>query len=1175
MRKTFILLTVLLSLFVSTNAVAQFEQQKAMFIFRTDGSMNGMLYESIDSITYSNIGIDNLEHPSIVVQEVWTPDSVYRIPLEEIDSVTFISPKPEFADDVFHITESHLPYIIKIDSLDIYFRYDTPRDMLPSFGQVIISDTRKHPLEDGFAGRVQTVVDADTAKVFACGSNFKITDIFKRLALVIEARMDSTQQSNSKMRKAPQLGVKNTSGGCKLYWDNTDGLSMKLENKKTEKNFNVTASYLPNIDFTKFEFNINEFWEKDNGSTSYINVEGHITHKVKINSEIALEGEEEFESASIEAGIPIYDIINFKIGGCLFMKYNGSVSASGDVEFNTKTRFGGKWDNEGWTWTRDFDCEIDPNVKLSLKGSLTTGLRIYTNINTISSKVLGIQGDFDIGVKYDGKTFVDWDNVYESSSESTLYPIIKDFEADISPALDFNLKSTVFFKDYKLYGKDLAGFLPDYKLKAYLVPEFSSVNLAGGSDQAIFTANASRITMMPVTIGMGIYDSSGNCVIKMWNESTYDANLQKDYNMPYTLKSDALTEGAVYKAYPMIKFMGKDLKCTPAVETEYHQFRALNTNPKIVVGASDVITVIGGSGTSKVLEYNPAIATVVSQSATSVDGTSAIAYKVLGVSEGYTTMTIVDEVTQEKIFANVTVSSDGSTITEEFPTSISIVEGMEVTLTLPKGNWAVRSYSNRFDYVRGVKKSPNIIMKATDSGGAHFTVMNTDTYETHYVEVYIYPNDKEVIRLATSGSHLRLNFAKHNTSHSAWVDLNYNGLKDEGEDDFTYDPSARYIFDKDVESQRIAIYGPVYYLFECANTGLTRLDFSDFGGSIEKINCNDNAITSLDLSGVSVKALNCSNNEIETLKLPTDQSLTELKAQGNKLSSIDLSNFANLYDLDISNNSLTDITLPTNGALQYLYLYDNPSVGTLDISGCSNLIYVHLWNCGLSSLTLPTTAEELEDLIVYDNQLTTLALPKSADKLDNLNVYNNKLSDIELPSAPNMEWLDLGCNDFAELNIPAYTKLEMLCVQYNSSLSSIDISHLTSLRTFLAQRCQLSSIDVSKNTKLETLLLDGNNLSSLDLTKNQNLRCFGAQNNLFWSSELNKIYEQLPDISKETDGSGLWFPDRFKMLRINYNRGYSSSDTSIATNKGWILTTSTEAKSKKVSPKETKRYMDK
>ena len=80
----------LIILFVSV-AMSSLAQTvgEAFYIYRNDGEFNAFFRDEVDSIAYSNYDTDSIYFDEAVMQVVYTQDSIYRIPLAAIDSVTF------------------------------------------------------------------------------------------------------------------------------------------------------------------------------------------------------------------------------------------------------------------------------------------------------------------------------------------------------------------------------------------------------------------------------------------------------------------------------------------------------------------------------------------------------------------------------------------------------------------------------------------------------------------------------------------------------------------------------------------------------------------------------------------------------------------------------------------------------------------------------------------------------------------------------------------------------------------------------------------------------------------------------------------------------------------------------------------------------------------------------
>ena len=66
---------------------------ESLYVYRHDGDFNYFLTEELDSVVYSCIDIEGGTYQEPVVQEFWQQGVATRIPIEAIDSVSFISPE--------------------------------------------------------------------------------------------------------------------------------------------------------------------------------------------------------------------------------------------------------------------------------------------------------------------------------------------------------------------------------------------------------------------------------------------------------------------------------------------------------------------------------------------------------------------------------------------------------------------------------------------------------------------------------------------------------------------------------------------------------------------------------------------------------------------------------------------------------------------------------------------------------------------------------------------------------------------------------------------------------------------------------------------------------------------------------------------------------------------------
>lgn len=163
-RYTYYILTVLLA-FVSQAAQAQTEQD-ALYIYRNDGGFNAFFFDDIDRFEYSCIDTLGVEHEDYVVQEVYALDTLYRIPISAIDSVSFVTPETVYRNDITHTNESDLwNYIVSGDTLQFTLAAQTPQRLIPKVGDKLVRYDVTPNLPVGIFGQVAKVSNASDGTI--------------------------------------------------------------------------------------------------------------------------------------------------------------------------------------------------------------------------------------------------------------------------------------------------------------------------------------------------------------------------------------------------------------------------------------------------------------------------------------------------------------------------------------------------------------------------------------------------------------------------------------------------------------------------------------------------------------------------------------------------------------------------------------------------------------------------------------------------------------------------------------------------------------------------------------------------------------------------------------------------------------------------------------------------
>ena len=237
---------------------------------------------------------------------------------------------------------------------------------------------------------------------------------------------------------------------------------------------------------------------------------------------------------------------------------------------------------------------------------------------------------------------------------------------------------------------------------------------------------------------------------------------------------------------------------------------------------------------------------------------------------------------------------------------------------------------------------------------------------------------------------------------------------------------------------------------DISNKNISNLSGIEYFDNLKWLYCNNNQLTTLDLSNqTALQLLYCDNNQITSLDITNNSSLLYLDASQNLISEIDLTNNTLLTTLRVNNNQLSTLDIVNNTGLKTLNFANNAII-SLDVTQ-------HLL---------------LEVLAIQDTYIT------------NLDVSNNLY----------LEYLSVGNLNLGSLNITNNTSLEVLYAS-NTSLSEININNNPLLWYLVCDSNQLTTLDLSSQTALQLLFCDNNQITSLDISNNPDVYWFDCSNN--------------------------------------------------------------------------------
>jgi len=562
-------------------------QQEAVFVYQQDEAFDAFLFSDVDSIVYSCVGLDSLLYDEPVVQEIYSSTGVKRIPIANVDSIMFQAPPTVYKDNVFHLTEAHLPYIQKAEDVILTFDINTPSNMLPAEGQTIVSDVLKEPVADGFAGRVISVVNMGYRIDVYCDP-VGLSDVFDQIVYVGKS-VSLPEDAEARARRRAEY-----EGSFKMFDVG------KLSGSMDSDPFSFSVDYQP-------DFTVDYYVKMEWGKHPIVKTTLHGKHQIDLKVDCS------FDAAKLAKDIlqpePIwwmsYDIptevpglfFYVDIGG--YYKLSGKASVSGKFPVTLCHHNSMDWSSNGLYFSNTSDGSEfgTPEVSLSLKGSFDLGLALQIGMGMISKKILSADVTAKLGPKFSATFELEKDGILDKS----WYSAMKDSKVSADLVAELSGGYTVFGKEgnYEELKVPLKLSNKWNLAKWYLMPEFEAptTTYIDDSDPANVCMNlkttASRNLILPVTLGLGLYDESGTLIDKQFSEQRYwGESDESNFSWPFK----GMEYQKKYKAYPMFKLMGVEVKALPEAAVWAQGLKASTNSVQLKAGRSQTVELSGSTG---------------------------------------------------------------------------------------------------------------------------------------------------------------------------------------------------------------------------------------------------------------------------------------------------------------------------------------------------------------------------------------------------------------------------------------------------------------------------------------------------------------------------------------------------------------------------------------------------
>lgn len=529
----------------------------AFYIYRNDGQFNAFFRDEVDSIAYSYYDADSVYYNDIVTQVIYTPDSIYRIPLAAIDSVGFVQPETILKPNVVLMEKAGLSdYLKSVDGMTLFFYPSIPNSLRPKIGDVLFSTDFNNPLfEEGFVGKVlSTKMTADDFQV-VCDSVYDIMDIFEQLISIEKVRDESAANSKARKVNGEWISSRNTVNF-------NLGYTHPLSDGEVSVSGSVDGTYIATVAYNitlKEQFinlKIHHDWQYG-AHLNFKSSKGFGTLKGNVNS---------LPAFRFPAVAPVF---KFQIGGCPFVKGEGNIEL--DFSLNSPvhsylaevTYRNGHFSGSNKKQPVQGNNYPSFDTAFSLNGSVQTGYMVDFWLGTINAigSYLRTGLDFYLGPKMTG----DFTMKAGTTTPVNYYSMFKDSKFGLSLlTVDYEFFGEAAFAGHQ-FPKAMfcnGSFQSPLYHEWYILPEFSDLTVKQDVKNlsATISTTPTRDILIPLSVGLGLYNKSGNLLDKKYQGSNY-----KRENEGYTIQQtfSSLERNTEYTARPMIKILGGEVPALP------------------------------------------------------------------------------------------------------------------------------------------------------------------------------------------------------------------------------------------------------------------------------------------------------------------------------------------------------------------------------------------------------------------------------------------------------------------------------------------------------------------------------------------------------------------------------------------------------------------------------------
>ena len=529
--------------------------QEAFYIYRNDGQFNAFFNDEVDSIIYSKIALDSTLCDDYVVQEVYTADSLYRIPLTAIDSVGFVKPETVYKSGVTDIAENLWQYVITATDSTLLLQSSTPSKLIPQKGDKLVYTEMTETFPAGFAGEVSSVTTNADGIFVSC--------VAVDLEEIFDTYYGVTTTNNPQTRSVYNSGRQIIAPGT--FSLPTKWLEQLSASCDLKDDYALDASFSFGMDVTpKFEVSAMVIIDRIHGTYYTISCIGdyHLSQNISFSGSLSYS--RDFKIDIPQVPIPLCPFVKFYFEPGLFVQseVQGVLNQTWGQHYRSAFlyEYSSKGEEVLKPVNKMFMVGNSYSGEAMITGSIAAGAYAECGFAISDKKFTNVHLRAEGGYELESNAVVYKKEVNTALASTAIYDRLKDSRISVNKF--YGASAEAEFMDKYTLSFELPLGKKENLLNVAHVPTFSGMKAVGNEQDktsAMVSATATGACFLPLRVGLLINDKNGNDIGRMYHGEKHYIN-----NTPYSHQFSGLEPGETYSAHPIVHAYGIEMLASPS-----------------------------------------------------------------------------------------------------------------------------------------------------------------------------------------------------------------------------------------------------------------------------------------------------------------------------------------------------------------------------------------------------------------------------------------------------------------------------------------------------------------------------------------------------------------------------------------------------------------------------------